>query len=93
MVHRWLGDALDASEQAMYNFDMAPVYTAYFQTIEDNQDPLSGDLPAVVPKPQWLAHLADRVIVAAVSLGPLRSAFHSESCLSWIGVSQSHPSA
>ena len=58
MVHRWLGDALDASEQAMYNFDMAPVYTAYFQTIEDNQDPLSGDLPAVVPKPQWLAHLA-----------------------------------
>lgn len=55
----WLGDALDASEQAIYNFDMAPVYEAYFQTIEDNQDPATGDLPAVVPKLQWLAQVVN----------------------------------
>jgi hypothetical protein len=30
----WLGDALDASEQALYNFDMAAVHEAYLQTIE-----------------------------------------------------------
>ena len=47
----WLADALDASEQALYNFDMAPVHEAYSQMIEDNQDPTSGDVPFVVPSP------------------------------------------
>eukprot|EP00937_MAST-01D_sp_MAST-1D-sp2_P002408 g2408.t1 len=35
----WMGDALDASEQALYNFDMAAVYRAFMQTIEDDQGP------------------------------------------------------
>ena len=47
----WMGDALDASEQALYNFEMNPVHEAFFQTIEDNQDPKTGDVPVVVPKP------------------------------------------
>lgn len=46
--HGWLGDALDASEQAMYNFDMRAVYEMFFQTIHDNQGP-GGDIPDVVP--------------------------------------------
>lgn len=47
----WMGDALDASEQALYNFQIDPVHEAFFQTIEDNQDPVTGDVPVVVPKP------------------------------------------
>ena len=49
--HGWMGDALDASEQALYNFEIDPVHEAFFQTIEDNQDPTTGDVPVVVPKP------------------------------------------
>lgn len=48
--HGWMGDALDASEQALYNFDIAPVHQAFLQTIEDNQNPTSGDVKFVVPK-------------------------------------------
>ena len=46
-----MADALDASEQALYNFAIGPVHEAFFQTIEDNQDPKTGDVPVVVPKP------------------------------------------
>eukprot|EP00937_MAST-01D_sp_MAST-1D-sp2_P006108 g6108.t1 len=46
--HGWLGDALDASEQALYNFDIAAVHRAFMQTIEDNQG-AGGDLPYVIP--------------------------------------------
>ena len=52
----WLGDALDASEQALYNFEMDPVHEAFLQTIEDNQDPMTGDVPPVVPRPHYWQH-------------------------------------
>lgn len=32
--HGWMGDALDASEQALYNFEMGPVHEAFMQVIE-----------------------------------------------------------
>ena len=41
-------DALDASEQALYNYDIAAVHRAFMQTIEDNQGP-AGDVPYVIP--------------------------------------------
>jgi hypothetical protein len=48
-VHlRWMGDALDASEQSMFNFDTAAVHAAFMQTIVDNQGP-NGDVPTVGP--------------------------------------------
>ena len=47
--HGWLGDALDASEQALYNFDMGPVHDAFLQVVEHNQQG-NGDVPFVVPK-------------------------------------------
>ena len=31
--HGWMGDALDASEQAMYNFDITAVHTAFSSCI------------------------------------------------------------
>jgi alpha-L-rhamnosidase len=48
--HGWLGDALDASEQALYNFDMAAVYEWFLQLIQDEQAG-NGDVPVVVPGP------------------------------------------
>ena len=48
--HGWLGDALDASEQALMNFDMAAVHEAYLQVIQDDQAG-NGDVPVVVPGP------------------------------------------
>jgi alpha-L-rhamnosidase len=47
--HGWMGDALDGSEQALYNFEMGPVHEAFMQVIEDNQNPQTGDVPVVVP--------------------------------------------
>lgn len=46
--HGWMGDALDASEQAMYNFDTRAVHAAFLQTIQDNQGS-GGDVPVVIP--------------------------------------------
>lgn len=43
-----MGDALDASEQAMFNFDILAVHVAFMQSIEDNQGP-GGDVPVVIP--------------------------------------------
>jgi len=45
----WLGDALDASEQALFNFDMEAVHEALLQGILDNQG-LNGDVPIDVPR-------------------------------------------
>ena len=46
--HGWMRDALDASEQALYNFEMDPIHGAFMQLIEDNQG-LQGDVPPVIP--------------------------------------------
>ena len=43
-----MGDALDASEQAMYNFDTMAVHHAFQQVVQDNQG-VDGDVPVVVP--------------------------------------------
>jgi alpha-L-rhamnosidase len=47
--HGWMGDALDASEQALYNFEMGPIHHAFLQLIADNQG-ANGDVPAVIPR-------------------------------------------
>ena len=44
-----MGDALDASEQAIMNFEVSPVYEAFMQIIEDNQNTLTGDVLTRVP--------------------------------------------
>lgn len=44
----WLGDALFASEESMYNFDLEAIYTSWLASIEDDQG-VSGDVPFVVP--------------------------------------------
>ena len=46
--HGWMGDALDASEQAFYGFDMRSVHEGFLQTSQDNQL-VGGDVPHVVP--------------------------------------------
>merc|ERR1719397_1153438 len=51
--HGWLGDAQVTAEEAMYNFDMAPIYTEFLKTIQDGQAGAStsfpGDVPPVCP--------------------------------------------
>ena len=44
-----MGDALDASEQAMYNFDTEAMHSAFMQLIQDNQG-TGGDVPTVIPR-------------------------------------------
>jgi alpha-L-rhamnosidase len=46
--HGWLGDALDASEQALYNFNTLAVHTNFLSLIEESQGP-GGDIPVVIP--------------------------------------------
>lgn len=46
--HGWLGDALDASEEGMWNYDMAAVHHSYLQIIEDSAAP-NGDPGSCVP--------------------------------------------
>ena len=53
-----MGDWLDASEQAFMNFEIAPVYEAFIQTIEDNQSPLTGDVPFKVPAGQHYGNIS-----------------------------------
>merc|ERR1719201_2725694 len=43
-----MADALDASEESLFNFDMWAVHKAFLQLIEDEQGP-SGDVPPVMP--------------------------------------------
>jgi alpha-L-rhamnosidase len=47
----WMGDALFAAEQGMYNFDLSAIYHSFLDSIEDNQG-ASGDVPYVVPGPE-----------------------------------------
>lgn len=49
--HGWLGDAQVTAEEAMFNFDMAQIYTNFLQMIEDDQESSKhkGDVPGVVP--------------------------------------------
>jgi len=51
--HGWLGDAQVTAEEALFNFDMAQVYTNFMQMIQDEQLPANsshaGDLLGVVP--------------------------------------------
>lgn len=44
-----MGDALFASEESMYNFDLQSIYTSFLHSVEDDQGPMSGDVPYVVP--------------------------------------------
>ena len=43
-----MGDALDASEQAMYNFDTLAMHTAFMLSVAENQGP-GGDVPVAIP--------------------------------------------
>jgi alpha-L-rhamnosidase len=43
-----MGDALDGSEQAMFNFDTEAVHEAFLQVVLDNQGS-NGDVPVCVP--------------------------------------------
>lgn len=47
----WMGDAQVTSEEAMFNFDMAGFYRNWFSGIRANQDPASGDIPIISPRP------------------------------------------
>jgi hypothetical protein len=33
----WMGDALFAAEQSLYNFDLSAIYHSFLDSIEDNQ--------------------------------------------------------
>ena len=44
----WTGDALDSSEEALYNFDMNPVYHNFMSQIADDQD-AQGEVPIYAP--------------------------------------------
>eukprot|EP01049_Picozoa_sp_SAG25_P002444 SAG25_NODE_127_length_14564_cov_227.509713_11_plen_272_part_00 len=48
--HFWLGDALTTAEEAMFNADMEATYEEFLNTIRDQQNPETGDVPAVVPE-------------------------------------------
>ena len=51
--HGWLGDAQVTAEEAMLNFDMAPIYHNFLNIIRDLQAPAgtkkAGDVAGVVP--------------------------------------------
>jgi len=47
----WFGDAQVTAEEAMYNFDMALFYRNWLSGIRLNQDPKTGDIPIISPRP------------------------------------------
>jgi len=47
----WFGDAQVTAEEAMFNFDMALFYRNWLDGIRANQDPASGDIPIISPRP------------------------------------------
>ena len=47
----WMGDAQVTAEEAMYNFNMALFYKNWFKGIRENQDPETGDIPIISPRP------------------------------------------
>ncbi len=51
----WLGDVQVSAEQAIYNFDMRHFFKNWLKGIRLNQDPVTGDLPIISPRP----YLAD----------------------------------
>lgn len=48
----WTGDAHLAAEQALFNFDAAPVYAKWINDLDDEMRP-SGELPGIVPSSGW----------------------------------------
>ena len=56
--HGWLGDAQVTAEEALLNFNMAPIYTSFLQTILDSQKvapaATAGDVAPVVPTSEKL---------------------------------------
>jgi hypothetical protein len=54
--HGWLGDSLDASDEAMYNFNTMAVHENFLGLISENQGS-GGDIPVVIPVsrpfPSW----------------------------------------
>jgi alpha-L-rhamnosidase len=47
----WLGDAQVTAEEAMMNFNMALFYENWLEGIKENQDPKTGDIPIISPRP------------------------------------------
>ena len=47
----WFGDAQVTAEEAMFNFNMALFYENWFEGIKENQDPKTGDIPIISPRP------------------------------------------
>ena len=47
----WLGDAQVTAEEAMFNFDMALFYENWLESIRENQDEKTGDIPIISPRP------------------------------------------
>ena len=47
----WLGDAHVTAKEAMYNFDMALFYEKWLEDIRMGQDPETGALPHISPRP------------------------------------------
>jgi hypothetical protein len=45
----WLGDAQVTAEEAIYNFDMASVYTEYLNSIRDDESLQNGNVPGSTP--------------------------------------------
>ena len=66
--HGWLGDAQVTVDEAMYNFDMAAVYTEFLNTIRDNQK-ADGDVPGVVPVPGKHQRASSATAAAVPSYG------------------------
>lgn len=47
----WLGDAQVTAEEALFNFDMERFYRNWLAGIRLNQDPATGDIPIISPRP------------------------------------------
>ena len=47
----WLGDAHVTADEAMFNFNMPLFYEKWLRDIKDCQDPVSGDIPYIAPRP------------------------------------------
>ena len=47
----WFGDAQVTAEEAMFNFDMALFYRNWLSGIRLNQNPKTGDIPIISPRP------------------------------------------
>jgi alpha-L-rhamnosidase len=50
----WFGDAMVSAEEAMFNFDMALLYRHWLEGIRLNQNPATGDISIISPRPYLL---------------------------------------